>query len=203
MFEIESSLYNNGHKHIACIDEVGRGCLFGDVVACSIILPYNFTFLDVKDSKKLSAKKREFLYEVLTKESIAFGIGRVPSEVVDEINIKQATRLAMKLAFENMKDINGESLKPSYVLIDAEEIDVDIAQRAIIDGDNLVHGIAAASIVAKVFRDRLCIEWDSQFPGYELAKNKGYGTKNHIDALKKFGATELHRKSFLNNIIGR
>lgn len=197
MFEIEQKLYDNGHKYIACIDEVGRGCLYGDVIAGAVILPPNFILDGVKDSKKLSGKKRKILYDLIKKESVAYGFGRVSPDVIDEINIKQATRLAMKFALENIKDKQGNSVIPSFVLVDAEVIDTDIPQRSIIDGDNLIHGISAASILAKVFRDSLCEKWDNKHPGYDLAKNKGYGTKVHRDALIKLGPTDKHRKTFI------
>lgn len=201
MFEIEQELYLEGHKLIACIDEVGRGCLYGDVVAGAVILPPGFTIEGVKDSKKLSQKKREKLYDVLRNEAIAYGFGVVGPEVIDKINIKQATRLAMKLSLQNLRDQQGNRITPSYILVDAEEVDTGIPQKAVIDGDNLVHGISAASILAKVYRDGMCQEWDVVHPGYELAKNKGYGTKNHRDALVELGPTSRHRMTFLKNIL--
>jgi ribonuclease HII len=196
LFEIENRLYSEGHKVVACIDEVGRGCLFGDVVACALALPPNYTILGVKDSKKLSTKKREMLYDYILRDALAVGIGRVDCSVIDRINIKQATRLAMKNALQSMTDKEGNLISPSYLLIDAETIDSEIPQMGIIDGDNLVHGISAASIVAKVFRDRLCIDWDKSYPQYEIFQNKGYGTSKHIEALRLYGQTPLHRKSF-------
>ncbi len=201
MFEIEQKLYMDGHKFIACIDEVGRGCLYGDVVAGAVILPCGFTIEGVKDSKKLSEKKREKLYDVIKQEAIAYGIGVVGPEVIDSINIKQATRLAMKLALHNLKDKDGNRFTPSFILVDAEVVDSEISQNAVIDGDNLVHGISAASILAKVFRDRMCQEWNNVHPGYDLANNKGYGTKSHREALIKLGPTERHRKSFIGKIM--
>lgn len=201
MFQIEQELYKNGHKYIACIDEVGRGCLYGEVVAAAIILPPLYTIEGSKDSKKLSPKKREFLYNYIIKDSIGFGLGCVSSDIIDKINIKQATRLAMKKALENLIYNLKDNIVPSIVLIDAETIETNIKQRSIIDGDNLVHGIGAASIVAKVYRDRLCIDWDKIHPGYDLYKNKGYGTKTHIQAIKELGATAYHRKTFIKKIL--
>lgn len=201
MFDLERNLYDQGHRYIACIDEVGRGCLFGDVVACAIILPVRYTIEGVKDSKKLSPSKRDKLYDYILRDAIAVGIGRVEPEIIDNINIKEATRLAMKLALQSMQDKLGYRITPTKILIDAEKIDTDIPQLGIIDGDNLVHGISAASIVAKVFRDRLCIKWDMDYPGYDLANNKGYGTSKHINALIEKGPVQLHRKSFISRIM--
>ncbi len=201
MFDLERNLYDQGHRYIACIDEVGRGCLFGDVVACAIILPVRYTIEGVKDSKKLSPSKRDKLYDYILRDAIAVGIGRVEPEIIDNINIKEATRLAMKLALQSMQDKLGNRITPTKILIDAEKIETDIPQLGIIDGDNLVHGISAASIVAKVFRDRLCIKWDMDYPGYDLANNKGYGTSKHINALIEKGPVQLHRKSFISRIM--
>lgn len=201
MFEIENRLFEEGHKVIACIDEVGRGCLFGDVVACALSLPPRFTIDGVKDSKKLTEKKRELLYDYILNDALAVGIGIVSSEIIDKINIKQATRLAMKKALESMYDKEGNIISSSLVLIDAEKIEINTPQLGIIDGDNLVHGISAASIVAKVYRDRMCYQWDKEYPEYGIAKNKGYGTRLHIEALKKYGPTKLHRRSFITKIM--
>lgn len=201
MFDIEQDLYISGHKLIACVDEVGRGCLYGDVVAGAVILPPMYTIDGVKDSKKLSEKKRELYHDAIKNDAIAWGIGVVGPETIDRINIKQATRLAMKLALQNLKDVNGNSVSPTFVLIDAEQIDTEIPQKSVIDGDNLVHGISAASILAKVYRDRMCLQWDQLHQGYDIAKNKGYGTKAHREALLKSGYTDKHRKSFIKKIM--
>ncbi len=201
MFQIEQELYENGHRYIACIDEVGRGCLYGEVVAAAIILPPFYTIEGSGDSKKLSAKKRALLYNYIINNSLGVGFGSVNAQIVDRINIKQATRLAMKKALENLLANLKESIMPSIVLIDAETIETNIAQRSIINGDNLVHGIGAASIVAKVYRDRLCVEWDKFHPGYDLLNNKGYGTKTHIQAIRELGPTVNHRKTFIKKIL--
>ena len=201
MFQIEQGLYEKGHRHIACIDEVGRGCLYGEVVAAAIILPPFYTIEGSKDSKKLSPKKRELLYDYIVNNSLGVGFGSVNAQIVDKINIKQATRLAMKKALENLLANLKDNIVPSIVLIDAETIETNIPQRSIIDGDNLVHGIGAASIVAKVYRDRLCIEWNKTDPGYDLHKNKGYGTKAHIQAIRELGPTVNHRKTFIKKIL--
>lgn len=201
MIEIEESIYNLGYNNIACIDEVGRGCLAGDVVACAIIMPRGLKINGVKDSKKLSEKKRSDLYEKILSNSLALGIGRVNSKVVDKINIKESTKLAMKLAVENLKDNNGNKVDADFLLIDAETINLEIPQKAIIKGDDKCHGIACASIIAKVFRDRLCIEWDLEYEGYNIKKHKGYGTKEHISNIKRLGPSAIHRITFLKNIL--
>jgi ribonuclease HII len=201
MLEIESQLHKRGYNYIACIDEVGRGCLAGDVMACAIIMPKDCLIPGVKDSKKLSPKKREELYSIILGKSIAVGIGKVEAKIIDEINIKEATRLAMKEAVLNLKDKNGQGILPDYVLIDAESIAMDIPQESIIKGDEKSHGIQCASIIAKVYRDNLCKDWDKEYPGYKIYKNKGYGTLEHREAIKKLGPSTIHRKTFLKNIL--
>lgn len=201
MLEIENNLWQLGFSNVACIDEVGRGCLAGDVVACAIIMPKSLMINGVKDSKKLSEKKREALYEEILFNSIAYGIGRVGSDIVDKVNIKEATRLAMKIAVENLKDKKGNKVYSDFLLIDAEKIDLELPQESIIKGDDRCHGIACASIVAKVFRDRLCIEWDREYQGYNLKKHKGYGTKEHREFIKELGPSPIHRITFLKNIL--
>lgn len=201
MLEFENRVFKSGFKHIACIDEVGRGCLAGDVVACAIIMPQGLKLEGVKDSKKLSAKKREMLYDQILSCAVAYGIGRIDSNVIDKINIKEGTRLAMKMAVENLKDKDGNPIEADYLLVDAEKIDLKIPQEAIVKGDDKSHGIACASIVAKVFRDRLCSDWDLQYEGYNLKKHKGYGTKEHINYIKELGPSPIHRITFLRNIL--
>ena len=201
MLEFENEALKSGFKNIACIDEVGRGCLAGDVVACAIIMPQGLKLDGVKDSKKLSAKKREALYDQILYHAVAYGIGRINSNVIDKINIKESTRLAMKMAVENLKDKDGNSIKADYLLIEAEKVDLEIPQEAIIKGDDKSHGIACASIIAKVFRDRLCSDWDLQYEGYNLKKHKGYGTKEHISYIKELGPSPIHRITFLRNIL--
>ncbi|MDU5079863.1 ribonuclease HII [uncultured Tissierella sp.] len=201
MLEIENNIWQLGFDNVACIDEVGRGCLAGDVVACAVIMPKDLIINGVKDSKKLSEKKREVLYDEILSNSIACGIGRVNSNIIDKINIKKATLLAMKIAVENLQDRDGNKNYPDFLLIDAEKIDLKIPQESIIKGDDRSHGIACASIVAKVFRDRLCIEWDKEFQGYNLKKHKGYGTKEHRELIKELGPSPIHRITFLKNIL--
>ena len=201
LLELENNLLNKGYQKIACIDEVGRGCLLGDVVACAIIMPKGLIIEGVKDSKKLSPKKREYLYDIILGNSIAFGIGRVDHLTIDRINIKESTRLAMKMAVENLVDKLGEPILPDFLLIDAEKIYLNIPQEGVIKGDDKSHGIACASIIAKVFRDRLCLDWDEKYPNYGIKAHKGYGTKVHIEAIKEYGIAPIHRNTFLTKIL--
>jgi len=181
---------------ICGIDEVGRGPLAGPVVAGAVILPADCEILYLNDSKQLSEKKREELYDIIMHDATAVGIGCVSHERIDEINILQATYEAMREA------INKLSVKPDILLNDAVTIpDVDIRQVPIIKGDAKSVSIAAASIVAKVTRDRMMVAYDKQYPEYRFAENKGYGTAVHIDAIKQYGPTPIHRKSFIRNIM--
>jgi ribonuclease HII len=195
MLTFETELWNQGIEYIGGIDEAGRGPLCGSVVAACVVMPKGLLIDGVNDSKKISEKKREKLYDIIFEKAIAVGVGIVDQEVIDKINIKQAARLAMKMAADNCK------VRPQYLLIDAETIETDIPQRGIIKGDELSHSIAAASIIAKVTRDRMCIDWDKQYPQYGIAKHKGYGTKMHISAIKEFGPCPLHRRSFIKNFV--
>ncbi len=185
------------HGWICGIDEVGRGPLCGPVVASAVILPKDCQILYLNDSKKLSEKKREELYDVIMEQAIAVGLGMATPERIDEINILQATYEAMRQAISNLK------VKPAVLLNDAVTIPgVEIPQIPIIKGDAKSVSIAAASIIAKVTRDRMMVEYDRIYPGYDLASNKGYGTKVHMDALKTVGPCEIHRKTFIKNILG-
>lgn len=196
----EEQYSEKGYKFIAGIDEVGRGALFGDVLACAIIMPVDEEHIDgIKDSKKLSDKKREKFYEEILNESVAIGIGRVEPEIIDQINIKEATHLAMLRAIENLRDSDGNKIVPDILLIDAETINTDIEQVPIIKGDDKCYTISCASIVAKVYRDRLCQKWAKRYENYGIEKHKGYGTKLHRDAIKAYGPSEMHRLSFLKN----
>ncbi|WEK56213.1 MAG: ribonuclease HII [Candidatus Cohnella colombiensis] len=191
----ETALWSQGLTAIAGVDEVGRGCLFGDVVAAAVILPVGLVLDEVNDSKQLSEKKRDRLYELIVSEAVAWSVARVESSIIDTINIRQASRLAMRQAVETLNVI------PEHLLIDAESVELNIVQTAIVKGDALSQSIAAASIIAKVTRDRLCVDvWDSQYPQYGIAGHKGYGTKVHREALLKHGPTPLHRRSFLGNL---
>ena len=184
------------HGWICGIDEVGRGPLCGPVVASAVILPKDCQILYLNDSKKLSEKKREELYDVIMEQAIAVGVGMATSQRIDEINILQATYEAMRQAISNLK------VKPAVLLNDAVTIpEVDIPQIPIIKGDAKSVSIAAASIIAKVTRDRMMVEYDRIYPGYDLASNKGYGTKVHMEALKTMGPCEIHRRTFIKNIV--
>lgn len=200
MLTIENEIYKDGYTHIACIDEVGRGCLAGSVVACAVIMPKGLAIEGVRDSKKLTAKKREELYDIIIEKSIGIGIGSVDCKTIDKVNIRKSTHLAMKQAIANIKDKEGKIVDADFLLIDAEGLDLDIPQKSVIKGDDRCHGIAAASIIAKVYRDKLCSEWAKEYDGYGLERNKGYGTKEHRQALIELGPTPIHRMSFLKNI---
>ncbi|WP_200966021.1 ribonuclease HII [Insulibacter thermoxylanivorax] len=197
MLRYEQELWEQGYTRIAGIDEAGRGCLLGDVVAAAVILPQHLELQGVDDSKKLSAKKRDELYDVIMEQAVAVGIGRVDAQTIDRINIKQAARLAMRKALEALL------VEPEYLLIDAEKVDSPIRQLSVIHGDALSQSIAAASIVAKVTRDRLCLEWDLQYPEYGIAKHKGYATKAHRESILIHGPCPLHRRSFLTNLLAQ
>ena len=187
---------NYAEEYICGIDEVGRGPLAGPVVAGAVILPKDEMILYLNDSKKLSEKKREELYDIIMEKSVATGIGVVSPARIDEINILQATYEAMRMA------INHLQVKPTLLLNDAVTIpEVDIRQIPIIKGDAKSVSIAAASIIAKVTRDRLMQEYDKVIEGYDFASNKGYGSAAHIKALKENGATPIHRKTFIKNFI--
>lgn len=193
----EEEYFKKGINLIAGIDEAGRGPLAGPVVAAAVILPKHALIEGVNDSKKISEKKREKLYDDIINTAIAWRVGIVDNNVIDEINILNATRLAMHNAIEELK------VKPEFILIDAEKkVDTDnIPYLPIVKGDALSISIAAASIVAKVTRDRMMREYDKMFPAYGFEKHKGYGTKMHTDAIKENGICMIHRKSFLKNIV--
>lgn len=186
----------NDYTYICGIDEVGRGPLAGPVVACAVILPKDCNILYINDSKKLTEKKREELYDEIIASAISFGVGSIPPAKIDEINILQATYEAMRQAVLNM------NVKPDILLNDAVTIpDINIKQIPIIKGDAKSISIAAASIIAKVTRDRLMVAYDKIFPEYDFAANKGYGSPKHISAIKEFGLTPIHRRSFVKGIV--
>ena len=183
-------------QYICGIDEVGRGPLAGPVVAGAVILPKDCDILYLNDSKKLSEKMREALYDEIMEKAVATGIGIVGPGRIDEINILQATYEAMRMAIDNLK------VRPDLLLNDAVTIpDVDIKQVPIIKGDAKSISIAAASIIAKVTRDRLMVQYEEVLPGYGFASNKGYGSSAHIQAIRELGATPIHRQSFIKNFI--
>lgn len=190
MLEYENNLYNEGVTLIAGVDEVGRGPLIGPVVACACILPVNFYHKDIKDSKKLSEKKREEMYKIIKENAISIGLGIVSEKVIDEVNIYEATKIAMKEAIKNL------NITPEHVLIDAMKLELNIPSTSIIKGDAKSESIAAASIIAKVTRDHMLDEMDKEYPMYDLKNNKGYGTKKHLEALQTYGPCKYHRVSY-------
>lgn len=190
MLEYENNLYKEGVTLIAGVDEVGRGPLIGPVVACACILPVNFYHKDIKDSKKLSEKKREEMYKIIKENAISIGTGIVSEKVIDEVNIYEATKIAMKEAIKNL------NITPEHVLIDAMKLELNIPSTPIIKGDAKSESIAAASIIAKVTRDHMLDEMDKEYPMYDLKNNKGYGTKKHLEALQTYGPCKYHRVSY-------
>lgn len=185
----------NDYNYICGIDEVGRGPLAGPVVAAAVILPKDCNILYINDSKQLSEKLREELYDEIISSAISFGIGSIPPKRIDEINILQATYEAMRQAISNLK------IQPDLLLNDAVTIPgVNIKQVPIVKGDSKSISIAAASIIAKVTRDRLMVSYDKIFPKYGFASNKGYGSRKHIEALRTFGPTVMHRESFIGKL---
>lgn len=190
MKDFENELYKTGIKYIAGVDEVGRGPLVGPVVCAAVILPPEYINEEINDSKKLSEKKREMLYDVIFDNALAIGIGISSEKVIDKINILEATKKAMLEAIDNLK------IKPEHILIDAVKLDTLIPSTSIIKGDAKSQSIAAASIIAKVTRDRMMILLDKEYPMYDFKHNKGYGTKKHIEAIYKYGVLDSHRKTF-------
>ena len=198
----ERDLRAAGKRCIAGVDEVGRGPLAGPVVAACVVLPEDFDVLGVDDSKKLSEKKREQLYDAILSEALAYGIGMQDNASIDEINILEATKEAMRCAIieaeQRLREKTGCGI--DHILIDALTLrEIAIPQTGIIKGDSASLSIAAASILAKVTRDRMMVEYDSIYPGYAFAKNMGYGTKAHYEGLQAQGMTPIHRRSFLKN----
>ena len=190
MLEYENKLYDKGYKLICGIDEVGRGPLLGPVVTSAVILPVGYYNPEIKDSKKLSEKKREKLFDIITKDAVSIGIGIVDEKKIDEINIYEATKVAMKMAIDNL------SIKPDYVLIDAMKLDIDIPSNSIIKGDAKSITIAAASVLAKVTRDHIMDEYDKMYPEYEFALHKGYPTKKHLEKMNIYGILDIYRTTY-------
>lgn len=193
--------YENKYKHlgvIAGVDEAGRGPLAGPVVCACVVMPLDANKIidGINDSKKLSSKKRENLYQKIIETAISYNIVEVDQNTIDNINILNATKQGMILAIKNLK------IEPNIVLIDAVKLDINIRQENIIKGDAKSYNIAAASILAKVYRDRLMLNYCKEYPEYGFDKHKGYGTKLHIENLKKYGPCPIHRKSFIKNFVG-
>ncbi|MBO4733726.1 MAG: ribonuclease HII [Clostridia bacterium] len=196
-FSLENKAKENGYKFICGVDEAGRGPLAGPVCAAAVILPDVVEIEGLNDSKKLSEKKREALYDVITNEALAYSVAYGTLEEIERLNILNATFLAMNRA------IDGLSIKPDFALIDGNRApkDIKIPCKTVVKGDSKSSSVAAASILAKVTRDRLLIEYDKKYPQYNFKKHKGYGTKEHYEAIEKYGISEVHRRSFLKNVI--
>jgi ribonuclease HII len=203
MKEYENRLYLNGIHFIAGVDEVGRGPLAGPVVAAAVILPEDFSVLGIDDSKKLSEKKRQELYNIIIDNSLAYGVGWVDNILIDEINILEATKVAMKNAIVEADEILKKECNQTieHVLLDAVKLDsIKTPQTSIIKGDSKSVSIAAASIIAKVTRDSYMVEKHRDYPYYSFDSNKGYGTKAHYQGIREHGITPIHRRSFLKNL---
>lgn len=190
LYNYERDLINKGITLIAGVDEVGRGPLVGPVVTAAVILPLNYQLEGLTDSKKLTEKKRDKFYDIIMHDAIAIGIGIKDNNVIDKINIYEATKEAM------IEAINNLNIKPEHVLIDAMPLEISIPHTSIIKGDAKSLSIAAASVIAKVTRDKYMYELDKKYPMYNYKKNKGYPTKEHIEAINKYGVNDLYRKTF-------
>ena len=189
-YQYERELYQKGINYIGGIDEVGRGPLIGPVVAACVVLPKDLYIEGLTDSKRLSEKKRNYYYTVISEKAIAIGIGVVDEKRIDEINIYEATKEAMLLAIKNT------NIKMEYILIDAMPLELDIPTTSIIKGDLKSITISAASVIAKVTRDRMLYELDLKYPMYDFKHNKGYPTKKHLEAIEKYGIIDEHRRSY-------
>lgn len=192
LYKYENELYSNNIKYIGGVDEVGRGPLIGPVVASCVVLPKDFELPGLNDSKKLSEKKRDMFYDYIKEHALAYSVGCVSPEEIDEINIYEASRKAMLIAIDEVR----KQLPLEHVLIDAMPIELDIPTTSIIKGDAKSISIAAASVIAKVTRDRMMYELDSRYPEYGFASHKGYPTKKHIEAINKYGLIDGYRKTY-------
>lgn len=190
LYQYEKELIKNGITLIAGVDEVGRGPLVGPVVTAAVILPVNYKLKGLTDSKKLTEKQRDRFYDIIMQDAIGISIGMKDADIIDEVNIYEATKLAM------VEAIDGLKIKPEHVLIDAMPLDISIPHTSIIKGDAKSLSIAAASVIAKVTRDRMMIELDKKYPMYNYKKNKGYPTKEHIEAINKYGIIPGYRKTY-------
>ena len=193
LFEYDKNILSNGRRYVCGIDEAGRGPLAGPVSVCAIVMPYDEMIDGVNDSKKVSPKKRDRLFDEIKARAISYKCVMLDNNVIDEINILEATKRAMREAVMSL------SVEPDVVLIDAVKLALPYETRSIIKGDATSYAIACASIIAKVERDRLMDEYDKQYPEYGFSKHKGYGTKAHTDAIRAYGATPIHRKTFIRN----
>lgn len=202
-YSIEQELNALGYTAVCGVDEAGRGPLCGSVVAAACILPDGLFIEGLNDSKKLTPKKRNALFDVICQSAIAFGIGEGTVEEIDSLNILEADLLAMRRAIEDLHTPFGEKVSADFAIIDGNIArDFQIPAKAIVKGDATSMSIAAASILAKVTRDRLCENYDSEYPQYQIAKHKGYGTKLHMDLLRKHGPSPIHRKKFVRFLDG-
>ena len=192
LYKYERELNSKGVEIIGGVDEVGRGPLIGSVITACVVLPKDFKLDGLTDSKKLSEKKRDKFYDVIMDSALAVGIGECSEKEIDKYNIYEATKIAMKRAIDEA----NKKIKIEHVLIDAMPLDIDIPTTSIIKGDAKSISIAAASVIAKVTRDRMMYELDKKYPMYDLAHNKGYPTKKHIEAIEKYGITKYHRLSY-------
>ena len=192
LYKYEKELYSNNIKYIGGVDEVGRGPLIGPVVAACVVLPESFKLEGLTDSKKLSEKKRNSFYEYIQEHALAYAIGSVSPEEIDEINIYEASRKAMLIAIEEVR----KKLPLEHVLIDAMPIELDIPTTSIIKGDAKSISIAAASVIAKVTRDKMMYDLDLKYPEYGFASHKGYSTKKHVEAINKYGLIDGYRKTY-------
>lgn len=190
LLKYEKELYKKGYNLIAGTDEAGRGPLVGPVVAAAVILPKGYTLDGLNDSKKLTEKRRNKFYEIIKRDAISVGVSIISEKIIDEINILEASRLAMNNALDNLE------VKPDYILTDAMKLDRDVEVLPIIKGDAKSLTIAAASVIAKVTRDRLLVELGEKYPQYEFEKHKGYPTKRHIELVKQYGVLDEYRKTF-------
>lgn len=196
-YSFEFKAQNSGYKVVCGVDEAGRGPLAGPVCAAAVVLPQGLVIEGLNDSKKLTEKKRELLFDVIKKEAIAYSIAFGSVEEIEQVNILNATFLAMNRAIDSL------SISAEFALVDGNSVprEIKIPCQTVVKGDSKSMSIAAASILAKVTRDRLLLEYDKQYPEYSFAKHKGYGTKAHYEAISKYGICEIHRKSFLKNVL--
>lgn len=190
MKQYETDLSTQGFQYIAGVDEVGRGPLAGPVVAAAVILPADFSLLGINDSKQLSEAKRDMLFEIIKKEALSIGVGIIEHDMIDQVNIYEATKLAMSEALDQLNPA------PDFILVDAMPLKYSESELSLIKGDTKSISIAAASIIAKVTRDRMMQHYDALYPGYDFANNMGYGTKKHLNGLDTIGVCPIHRLSF-------
>lgn len=197
-FELEKSAVKNGYKYVCGVDEAGRGPLAGPVCAAAVILPEDLEIEGLNDSKKLSEKKREYLFDIIKEKALSYCIAFGSVEEIEEFNILEATFIAMN------RSIDGLSIKPDFALIDGNRIpkNIKVPCETVIKGDAKSASIAAASVLAKVRRDRLLLEYDREYPQYNFKKHKGYGTKEHTDLILEYGPCPIHRPSFLKKLLG-